>query len=395
MGVGLGKTPLVQYSVLIAYLFLAVLSFLTLLLRVPVTLQHAKVRMSAQHWHHPIFIGVNYWITTAWGFVFLLCGIAVALFYMGFGTKLLMFSVVPVVLIVSGIFFTALFPDKYKEKMTKEGTIAALPGISGTKTVAIGSVKIAYRVLGHGPLIILAAGARMNMHHWDPDLLKHLSQNFTVLIFDYPGVGHSDYKQMPYTAKQLASYIDNMIEALKLKPVALVGYSIGGMVAQAFARKFSKKIKALVLISTSADGSQSEKYENLKQDYTGVNREDYDVILNQYFSDDVIPRMKEKMYRIYDSAVFEGAITQKIVDEQKKLLVDWYGDDTNVDKLKQLKLPVLIIVGKQDKRIPPSNSLMMKKIFKNAKLVEYDDAGHGVIYQYPTDISGEIKGFLG
>ena len=127
------------------------------------------------------------------------------------------------------------------------------------------------------------------------------------------------------------------------------------MVAQTFARKFSKKIKALVLISTSADGSQSEKYENLKQDYTGVNREDYDVILNQYFSDDVIPRMKEKMYRIYDSAVFEGAITQKIVDEQKKLLVDWYGDDTNVDKLKQLKLPVLIIVGKQNKRIPQSN----------------------------------------
>lgn len=395
IGVGLGETPFVKYSLLSAYFFLAIISFLSLLLKVPVALQHARTRTSVQFWTHPIFIGVNYWITIFWSFVFFAAGLSAALFYIGIGTKLLMTSILPVIFIVVGIFFTALFPDKYKAKMTKKGTVAALPGISSIKIVMIGHVKLAYRIIGHGPLLILAGAERMNMHHWDPDFLKQLSQNYTVLIFDYPGVGYSEYQQMPYTAKQLASYLEKMIDALKLTPSAMIGYSMGGMVAQAFACKFSKKIKALVLISTSAGGSQSERYENLKQDYTGLNREDCDLILKQYFSDDVIVRMKNKLYRVYDGAVFEGAITEKIIDEQKKLIEDWYRDEKNIAEMKHVKLPILLIVGKHDQIIPASNSQMMKKLFQNVKLVEYNDAGHGVIYQYPADIVSEINRFLG
>ncbi len=369
-----GQSFLVTYSLLIAYLFLAIISFMSLWLRVPVALQHAKSRVAVQYWNHPLFIGVNHWITVSWGIVFLMAGISVGLFDLGIGSKFLMISIIPVVLLVGGIIFTALFPDHYKKKVIKVGTVAALNDLSGPKMIPIGTMRLIYRTIGKGPLLILLQDSQMNLHHWDPDFIKMLSQQFELFLFDYPGVGYSTYQQMPYTAEQLARCVKEMIDSLSLKPLALLGYGMGGVIAQSFAIQFPKAIKALILIAI-----------NESFDEIGNKREDYDKMLELYFSKAAILRVKAKLYKIYDGAALEGSITEEIVKKQKQLLEDW---NAAKNDMKKIPLPILLITGANDSRLAIESH-------DQVKLMKYDDAGHGVIYQYPKDVAQEISKFLG
>lgn len=393
-GVGLGETLLVKYSLLLAYLFLSFVSFLSLLLHVPVALQHAKSKVSVIYWDHPIFIGMNYWLTIFWGVVFLLAAFSTLLFAFGIGSELVMISIIPIILLISGLLFTAIFPDGYKKKMTKIGTVAALPGLSEIIRVKVGVGYLAYRTLGQGPLLVMIHGALMNMHHWDPELLRQLSLQFKVIIFDYPGIGYSDDQQMQYTAKQIATCLKTMLDVEKLTPEVVLGYSLGGAIAQSFATLFPTMLKRLILIATNAGGSSAllrDQSADKKFNFTGANREDYDKVLELYFPESVRERFKDKMYQIYDGAVFEGVITDEMIKKEGSLREAWNKDDDHFEKLKQLKLPILLIAGKEDLLVPVDNTLLMQKHLKHARKVVYNDAGHGVIYQYPKDVADQIR----
>lgn len=361
-----------QNSLLLGYLFLSFVSFLSLLLRVPVALQHAKSKVSVIFWNHPIFIGMNFWLTTIWGGLFMLAALSLVLFDLGVGSKTLMVSSIPVALVVIGILFTTFFPDAYKERIMCPGTVAALDGLSPIRMVKVGKSHLAYRLIGEGPLLMLLPDARMNMHHWDPDFLRYLSRDFQVLIVDYPGVGYSESQEMLYTADHIADYLAEMISVDKLDVSMVVGYGLGGFIAQSLLSRHQEIASKLVLIASSAGGELSETAE--------------------WLPTSLPKRLQEKFHIIDQGASIEGALGQTELEKEHGLWTRWMNEQNAKKRLAKIVVPTLIVSGKEDDVISVKNSERLHQHLKGSDLALYEQSGHAIIYEYPREIADKLKG---
>ena len=392
---------LVRYSLFVATLALAIFVFVGLMVRRPFTLSYAKIQAPKVFWNHPIFIQVNYWLAAVWGLAFLFYAVVILLFTFGFGTKLWMVEILPTAALVFAIGFMIIFPDIYKSKFIKKGMVAGIDGISEVQLEKLGNITIGYRTLGEGPFLILVNGAFTNMHSWDPDFLKKLSENFQVLIFDYPGIGYSTYQQMPFSAATIVDCLYNFIDKLQLKPAAIIGFSMGGLIAQKFAVKYPNKIKSLVLMGTTCGGHEAtwcsaqtlQKIERVTVKQSSSD-EQLERMLSAMFTPESLPRFAAHVKKIITSAAIEGLVSHEMQEKERDVIEHWRTDDQLAKQITKLKIPVLIIAGKQDEMVPFANAELLKKKFSQAKLVSYDDAGHGLMYQYPLDVAGSIKEFL-
>lgn len=401
VGAGFPNSIFVKYNLLCATIVLTLVCFITLAIRKPFSLQYARAQAPKVYWYHPVFLRVNDWITGVWGVAFLFYSASIILFNYGIGTKLWMLQVLPTSALVFVLGFTILFPDIYKDRIMRQGGVATIPGISEVKRISLGNVEIGYRLLGKGPLIVLAHGSCGNMHTWPVDFLKKLSVNFQLLLFDYPGTGYSSYKQMPYTAETIANCINSLVDKLQLKPLAVLGFSMGGYIAQAYAIKYSAKIKALILVGSNVAGKlaticddevKQKLIRGSSREMTGEER--LQNILSIMFPAKVLPRVSEKMRQTFTAAALEGVVSKEMAEREYDLMKDWFSDEASFNALSNLNLPVLIISGSEDVIVPHENAKILDKTFKKAKLIEYDDAGHGIIYQYPLDVAANVKGFL-
>jgi alpha-beta hydrolase superfamily lysophospholipase len=85
------------------------------------------------------------------------------------------------------------------------------------KKVHVGDIDVAYKMFGKGDPIILFNGASDNMDAWDPSLLKGLSSNHTVIVFDQRGIANTTAGSKPYTYQQLANDTAGLLDALKIR----------------------------------------------------------------------------------------------------------------------------------------------------------------------------------
>jgi alpha/beta hydrolase fold len=99
------------------------------------------------------------------------------------------------------------------------------------KKVHVGDIDIAYKMFGKGDPIILFNGASDNMDAWDPSLLKGLSSNHTVIVFDQRGIANTTAGSRPYTYQQLANDTAGLLDALKIPKADVMGYSLGSYLA--------------------------------------------------------------------------------------------------------------------------------------------------------------------
>ena len=118
------------------------------------------------------------------------------------------------------------------------------------KKVHVGDIDIAYKILGKGEPILLFNGASDSMDAWDPSFLTGISSNHTVIVFDQRGIGNSTVGSKPYTYPQLANDTAGLLDALKIPKADVMGYSLGGHIAQAFTISHPEKVNRLILVAT-------------------------------------------------------------------------------------------------------------------------------------------------
>ena len=116
------------------------------------------------------------------------------------------------------------------------------------KKVHVGDIDVAYKMFGNGDPIILFSGASDNMDAWDPSLLKGISSNHTVIMFDQRGIGNTTVGTNPYTPQQLANDTAGLLDALKIPKADVMGYSLGSYLAQQLTIMYPNKVNSLVLI---------------------------------------------------------------------------------------------------------------------------------------------------
>ena len=141
-------------------------------------------------------------------------------------------------------------PDQMNTNTTNSVNMQDIP----LEKVRVGDIDVAYKMFGQGDPILLFNGASDGMDAWDPSFLTGLSSNHTVIAFDQRGIGNTTAGTKPYTFQQLANDTAGLLDALKIPKADVMGYSLGGHIAQAFTISYPDKVNRLILVATTCGG---------------------------------------------------------------------------------------------------------------------------------------------
>src|ERR1700755_3487968 len=126
-----------------------------------------------------------------------------------------------------------------------------------TRFATVNSVHIAYSVQGNGPPLVLVMGYRLNSTAWPATFIAQLAQRFTVITLDNRGTGLSDKPVTGYAVANMARDVRGVLDELGFAQVYMLGYSMGGAIAQEFVRQFPHRVKGLILSATMAGGASA------------------------------------------------------------------------------------------------------------------------------------------
>jgi len=141
-----------------------------------------------------------------------------------------------IIITASFVNFAYSQPSQMSPNSSKEGnTNANTPNIQDipTKKVHVGDIDIAYKTFGKGDPILLINGYSFAMDNWDPTLLEKLASNHTVIVFDNRGIGNTTSgSEQKFSIGLFANDTAGLLEALKIRKADVLGWSMGGAVAQ-------------------------------------------------------------------------------------------------------------------------------------------------------------------
>ena len=259
--------------------------------------------------------------------------------------------------------------------------------------------QIEYYQFGKGSPLLLLPGYATDVSSWNRDFLATLAQHHRIIALNNRNVGRSYIQSNRYETQDLAKDTYQLIQALHLKKPAVLGISMGGMIAQQLAVLYPHQISALILINTAIAGDHSihpsptiqQKMLNMPTNKLGR----YVTAIQLFFP----PAWRMQMaYTLaadrFKPANYKEVDPVRIMPQQQHLLLNWVNDNATARKLKQLRMPVLILNGGADMVLPSANSTILARTIPHAKLIRFKEGGHAMIYQYPTQIADLINHFI-
>jgi pimeloyl-ACP methyl ester carboxylesterase len=248
-------------------------------------------------------------------------------------------------------------------------------------------IKFAYRRLGprQGTPLILLQHFTGTMDSWDPVVVNGLAQTRPVIVFDNSGVGKTSGKT-PDNVAQMAADAGQFISALGFTKVDLLGYSLGGFIAQLFAAHSPGLVRKVILVGTAPQGGEEHLLEVLKEAFS--HKEVPDVRLPLFFTPSEASQAAGRAFlsrasvRTVDRDPESGTA---VSDPQAKALIDWCAaKDPSNAVLRAIDQTALVVCGSDDTMLPDGNAYFMFKHLKNAQLILYPDSGHGALFQYAS-----------
>jgi pimeloyl-ACP methyl ester carboxylesterase len=267
-------------------------------------------------------------------------------------------------------------------------------------------------MFGKGDPILLFNGASDNMDAWDPSLLKGLSSNHTVIVFDQRGIANTTAGSKPYTYQQLANDTDGLLDALKITKADVMGYSLGSYLSQQLTMMYPDRVNSLILVGSSCGGKDHtpKPPEFLKLQSEVVNKSLDNISLTADEVKSLVsasvgsgwvrlhPESLDIPANITSLQQMKPGLSPEIVNNQNNVGKHWE-DNPNwsgaCDELAKLAKPTLVITGTDDDKYQPYvNSLKIVEKIPGAWLVQIKDAGHAVVDQYPEEIAKILNTFL-
>lgn len=263
---------------------------------------------------------------------------------------------------------------------------------------AIDGTQFAFRRLGptQQPPLILLNHLSGNLDTWDPQLIDNLAQRRHVITFDYRGVGLSSGRAAT-TTSELAQDALDFIRALGFDQVDILGFSMGGMVAQQLVADSPQLVRRLILAGTGPRGGYGIENVTRISDAATIKAvlTLTDVKTYLFFTNTANGRKKAKEFvrRIKmrhterDRMIHLGAYRKQL-----RAICAW-GLASTTD-LTTITQPALVVNGEADKMVPIDNSYALAKQIPNSSLIVYPDAGHGGIFQFADAFSERALVFL-
>lgn len=269
---------------------------------------------------------------------------------------------------------------------------------ASTKFQKAGDIRIAYREIGaaSGVPVIFLNHLGAVLDNWDPRVVDGIASKHRVIVFDNRGIGASG-GSTPDTIAAMARDAIAFIRALGFKQVDLLGFSLGGMVAQVIAELEPQLVRKLILAGTGPAGgvgidkvTQVTIVDMLKGYLTFKDPKHYlfftTTANGRREAEKFITRLKERT-KDRDKPISISAFRTQL-----KAIHGW-GVQQPSD-LSTIQQPVFVTNGDHDRMVPTSNTFDLAKRLPNSQITIYPDAGHGGIFQYHNEFVAQALEFL-
>jgi pimeloyl-ACP methyl ester carboxylesterase len=261
-------------------------------------------------------------------------------------------------------------------------------------------VRYAYRRFGNasgGMPLVLLQHFRGNLDNWDPALLDTLASEREVIAFNNVGVASTD-GATPNSVTQMARDAVVFLEALKLEQVDLLGFSLGGFVAQEIALLRPSLVRKLILAGTGPQGGpamhgwRKDIADNARTDQPGAEQ-----LLHIMFKHTPSSQAKgvEYLGRFMERKERDAASSSATRDAQYDAVVEWGVPDHNrLQRLAAIQQPAFVANGDDDLMCPPRLTHLMGGLIPHAEVKIYPDAGHGFLWQHHEQFGADVSAFL-
>lgn len=239
------------------------------------------------------------------------------------------------------------------------------------------------------PVVMLSHSLGSSLIMWDPQM-KALEPNFQLLRYDIRGHGGSEAPPGPYTLELLGEDAIGLLDALRIGQVHWLGLSMGGMVGQAVALNHPKRLKSLALCDTAgaiAPGAQpiwQERFDAVRE--KGV-RSQAEQTMERWFTPSFLrqnPSMLEVIQKQFLATPAQSYLG--CIEAIRKL--------NYLDRLSEIKIPTLIMVGEDDPGTPISASKAIQEKIPNSKLIIIKSARHLSNVEQPEAFNSNLLTFL-
>ena len=262
-------------------------------------------------------------------------------------------------------------------------------------TIAVDGALIACRRIGIGPPLLILNGFAATSADWDPSFIDRLASSNQLLIVDNRGIGASTDNGVPFDIGQLADDTRRVIEMLGFERANVLGWSMGGFIAQTLAVQHPDRVGRLILLSsdlggTDADLASPSVWSQLIET-SGTPHEQARRLLSLLFPTEVA----ESVYREFGDVVARARarLSPDLVNRQAAAMDAWHRTGVG-NQLRNIRVPALIAAGVEDIVIPPSNALKLVNAIPGAWLAQFPGGGHAFMAQYPRQLARLINEFL-
>jgi pimeloyl-ACP methyl ester carboxylesterase len=260
----------------------------------------------------------------------------------------------------------------------------------------------AYRRVGGGirrPLICLQHFTG-TLDNWDPSVTDPLGSDRDVILFDGAGVGRST-GTVPTTVAGMAMHALDFLDALCVTSCDLLGFSLGGMVAQQMAQERPSAVRRMILVGTAPRGGNDVMHlekPSLAGPLGDPALKGYTVLQKIFFAPTSSSQaagaafIERLALRTEDLDTASGPA---VAAAQMAAFREWeHSTETRFGDLEGIHQPTLVVNGIHDEMIPVSNSYRLVENLPNAMLLAYPDSGHGSLFQFHASFTRHVAAFL-
>lgn len=256
----------------------------------------------------------------------------------------------------------------------------------------VNGIKMSVNVAGSGSPLLFVHGFPLNHKMWQSQIDFFQNKFFTIAP-DLRGFGRSEVTQGIISMEQHADDLNTLLNELKIEePVIFCGLSMGGYIAWEFWKKYSHRLQSLILCDTRANTDSKDGINTrlkmvdlvLKHGSHAIASSMIPNLISEH-SQNTQPEIAKCLVEMIESTDPEGiAASQRGMAERKEFS----------DKIVDIQVPTLLIVGSEDRLTPPDVMKTMHSRIPGSKCIEIPDVGHMSTMEAPDFVNQAIDDFL-
>jgi proline iminopeptidase len=273
-------------------------------------------------------------------------------------------------------------------------------------TISVRGISLFVKIMGQGyPLLLMHGGPGMDHSSLLP--LMPCADQFTLIFYDHRCNGRSEGAEVTsMTWENLTADVEALRQTLGFDKWAVLGHSFGGMVALEYALRYPKNVSHLLLMDTCGDTRwvQQNAPEILaKRGYSAAAVQGARRFFNGQLAPDEVFSTALKFARAYYDRSSLLTLFRQIVPGSRakmrpeaqvygfsQLLTGW----TVMDRLGEIKMPTLVLAGRDDFQFPPEHQAILADRLPNAQLELIERAGHNAPMERPEEVIEAVRRFM-